>query len=290
MNTVKVNKNEPMKNHTTWRIGGPAKVLIKPETIEELQSVLQDLQEKGESFVVIGGGSNLLVSDEGINRTVIQLGSSLRDFSIDGEWITAQAGVPLPFIARKAAEQELSGLEFAAGIPGTIGGAVVMNAGAYKSQFSNIVQEVVCCDKTGKLLTLDSTECNFSYRNSRFKRNDELIVLSVKMRLTPGKKEEILEQMNRNTSLRKEKQPVEYPSAGSIFKNPEGDSAGRLIESVGAKGWKQGGAMVSEKHSNFIVNTGSATCKDVLELVSRVKKEVQDKTGVQLEEEILFLD
>lgn len=289
MNAVKVNKNEPMKNHTTWRIGGPAKELIRPETVEELQNVLRQLQNEKETYYVIGGGSNLLVSDEGINGTVIQLGGSLRDYSIDGDTIIAQAGVPLPFIAKKAAEHELSGLEFAAGIPGTIGGAVVMNAGAYKSQFSNIVQEVVCCDKAGQLLTLQSEDCKFSYRNSRFKRNDELIVISVKLKLTPGKKEEILDQMNRNTSLRKEKQPVEYPSAGSIFKNPEGDSAGRLIELVGAKGWKQGGAMVSEKHSNFIINVGSATCKDVLELVSRVKKEVYDKTGVHLEEEILFL-
>lgn len=183
----------------------------------------------------------------------------------------------------------MSGLEFAAGIPGTIGGAVVMNAGAYQSRMSDIVTEVTCCDAEGRLLTLSAAQCGFSYRNSRFKQQKDLVVVSVQLELKAGKKEEILAQMQKNTTARNAKQPVEYPSAGSIFKNPPQDAAGRLVELVGAKGWRQGDAMVSEKHSNFIINTGAATCEDVLQLVKKVKQAVLDKTGVLLEEEILLL-
>lgn len=283
---MKIRKNEPMSKHTTWRIGGPVDVFLQPESVAELQ---QALQEAIEPCYVIGGGSNLLVADDGIAGTVIQLGGSLCGLTIEDQTIIAEAGVPLPLLARKAAEHELSGLEFAAGIPGTVGGAVVMNAGAYQSQISNVVQQVTCCDRQGHLFTLSKEACNFAYRNSRFKQDGDLIIVSVKMQLMPGKKEEIEQQMQKNTAARKEKQPVEYPSAGSIFKNPAGDAAGRLVESVGAKGWQQGGAMVSRKHSNFIVNTGGATCADVLQLVERVKQAVKEKTGVLLEEEILLL-
>ena len=180
-------------------------------------------------------------------------------------------------------------MEFAAGIPGTVGGAVVMNAGAYDGQISDIVRQVICCDKKGKLVALDSADCEFAYRNSRFKQAQDLVIVSVKLELIKGKKEEIQARMQKHTALRKEKQPVEYPSAGSIFKNPPGEAAGRLIEMAGAKGWKQGDAMVSQKHSNFIINTGKATCEDVLQLIKRVKQAVEEQTGVRLEEEILVL-
>lgn len=286
---MKVKKNEPMRNHTTWRIGGPVDLLVQPESVEELQKALQQARASGQPYYVIGGGSNLLVADEGLPGTVIQLGGCLCGLQINGTRVIAEAGVPLPLLARKAAEQNLSGLEFAAGIPGTVGGAVVMNAGAYSSQISNVIRQVVCCDKNGEMVTLDVSDCQFSYRNSRFKRNSDYTVVSVTMELTLGEQQEILDRMQHNTSLRKEKQPVEYPSAGSIFKNPPGDAAGRLVELVGAKGWRQGGAMVSEKHSNFIVNVDSATCTDVLQLIARVKQGVQEKTGIILEEEILFL-
>lgn len=278
-----------MRNHTTWRIGGPADRLVQPESTEELQQAIQEAQKAGEPYYVIGGGSNLLVSDEGIAGTVIQLGGSLTGLQISENSIIAEAGVPLPFLARKAAEHGLSGLEFAAGIPGSVGGAVVMNAGAYQGQISNVIELVTCCDASGQLITLHAADCGFAYRNSRFKNNRELVIVSVKMNLQPGRKEDILEQMQKNTASRNAKQPVEYPNAGSIFKNPPGDAAGRLIELIGAKGWRQGDAEVSEKHSNFIVNTGSASCQDVLQLVDRVKQAVYQKTGVLLEEEILFL-
>jgi UDP-N-acetylmuramate dehydrogenase len=286
---MRIRENEPMRNHTTWRIGGPADRLVQPESTEELQQAIQEAQEAGEPYYVIGGGSNLLVSDEGIAGTVIQLGGSLTGLQISENSIIAEAGVPLPFLARKAAEHGLSGLEFAAGIPGSVGGAVVMNAGAYQGQISNVIELVTCCDASGQLITLHAEDCGFAYRNSRFKNNRELVIVSVKMNLQPGRKEDILEQMQKNTASRNAKQPVEYPNAGSIFKNPPGDAAGRLIELIGAKGWRQGDAEVSEKHSNFIVNTGSASCQDVLQLVDRVKQAVYQKTGVLLEEEILFL-
>ncbi len=286
---MKIRENEPMRNHTTWRIGGPADRLVQPESVEELQQAILDAKASGEPFYVIGGGSNLLVSDDGVAGTVIQLGGSLKGLQITDRYIIAEAGVPLPFLARKAAEHGLSGLEFAAGIPGSVGGAVFMNAGAYRGQISDVIKEVTCCDENGQLMILDAKDCGFSYRNSRFKQDRSMTIVSVKMELNFGQKEEILEQMQKNTASRNEKQPVEYPNAGSIFKNPAGDAAGRLIELVGAKGWRQGDAMVSEKHSNFIVNVGKATCVDVLNLVSRVKQAVYAETGVLLEEEILFL-
>lgn len=286
---MKIKKNEPMRNHTTWRIGGPVDVFIQPESVQELQQILQQTSQMKQPVYIVGGGSNLLVADEGLPGTVIKLGGKLCGLQINNQSVVAEAGVPLPFLARKVAEHGLSGLEFAAGIPGTIGGAVVMNAGAYHSQISNVIEQVVCCDHTGQLIVLEAAECEFAYRNSRFKKDHALTIVSVKMQLTTGKKEEILGQMQKNTTLRNEKQPVEYPSAGSIFKNPVGDAAGRLVELVGAKGWKEGGAMVSEKHSNFIINTGSATCQDVLQLVKRVKQAVLEETGVLLEEEILYL-
>ena len=286
---MKIRENEPMRNHTTWRIGGPADRLVQPESVEELQQAIQAARESGAPYYVIGGGSNLLVSDEGITGTVIQLGGSLTGLAITDHTIVAEAGVPLPFLARKAAEYGLSGLEFAAGIPGSVGGAVFMNAGAYQGQISNVIEQVTCCDDSGQLITLEAADCAFSYRNSRFKQSRELVIVSVKMRLTPGKKEDILAQMQKNTASRNAKQPVEYPNAGSIFKNPPGDAAGRLIELAGAKGWRQGDAQVSEKHSNFIVNTGNASSRDVLLLVERVKQAVYAETGVLLEEEILYL-
>lgn len=286
---MKIKKNEPMRNHTTWRIGGPAELLVQPESVEELRQALQEAKERQKPFYVIGSGSNLLVADEGLTGTVIKMGGSLRGLQVAGQTIVAEAGVPLPFLARKAAEYGLSGLEFAAGIPGTIGGAVVMNAGAYQSRMSDIVTEVTCCNAAGELLTLPAAQCGFSYRDSRFKQQKDLVIISVKMELKMGKKEEILVQMQKNTTARSAKQPIEYPSAGSIFKNPPQDAAGRLVELVGAKGWRQGDAMVSEKHSNFIINTGAATCEDVLQLIKKVKQAVWNKTGVLLEEEILLL-
>lgn len=286
---MKRKENEPMHKHTTWQIGGPVDLLLQPETIEELQEALLEAKAIGKPYYVIGAGSNLLVADEGLRATVISLGGNLCKWNVEGNTITAEAGLPLPVLARKAARAGLSGLEFAAGIPGSVGGAVVMNAGAYQSQMSNVIEQVLCCDFDGNLFLLKNEECGFSYRNSRFKHDNSLIVLSVTFRLQAGETEAIEKQMGYNTAARIEKQPTSYPNAGSVFKNPAGDAAGRLIDQIGAKGWKTGDAMVSEKHANFIVNTGSATCSDVLQLIARIKNAVHAETGIILEEEILYL-
>lgn len=286
---MKRKEQEPMHHHTTWRIGGPVDLMLQPETIEELQEALQEAKSIGKPYYIIGAGSNLLVADEGLHATVISLGGNLCNWSVSGTTITAEAGLPLPVLARKAARAGLSGLEFAAGIPGSVGGAVVMNAGAYQSQMSNIIQEVLCCDRDGNLILLDNAACRFAYRSSRFKQDPTFIILSVTFSLQPGDADAIEKQMGHYTAARIEKQPTSYPNAGSVFKNPPGDAAGRLIEQVGAKGWRQGEAMVSEKHANFIVNTGAATCKDVLQLIARIKQAVWQETGITLEEEILYL-
>ncbi len=278
-----------MHNHTTWQIGGPVDLMLQPETIEELQEALVEAKQLGKPYYIIGAGSNLLVADEGLRATVISLGGNLCEWSVSGNTITAQAGLPLPVLARKAARAGLSGLEFAAGIPGSVGGAVVMNAGAYQSQMSNVIEEVLCCDLDGNLVTLNKDECGFAYRNSRFKQDKSLIVLSVTFRLQPGDAEAIEKQMGHNTAARIEKQPTSYPNAGSVFQNPPGDAAGRLIDQIGAKGWREGDALVSDKHANFIVNTGAATCADVLRLIARIKNAVYQETGILLEEEILYL-
>ena len=286
---MKRKENEPMHNHTTWRIGGPVDLMLQPETMTEVQEALHEAQSLGKPYYIIGAGSNLLVADEGLRATVIALGGNLCNWNVSGNTITAEAGLPLPVLARKAARAGLSGLEFAAGIPGSVGGAVVMNAGAYQSQMSNVISEVLCCDQHGNLLTLDNASCGFAYRNSRFKQDKSLIILSVTFCLQPGNAETIEKQMGYNTAARIEKQPTSYPNAGSVFKNPNGDAAGRLIDMIGAKGWRQGDAMVSEKHANFIVNTGQATCVDVLALIARIKETVLQETGILLEEEILHL-
>lgn len=286
---MKRKEYELMRNHTTWKIGGPVDLLLQPETIAELQQALKEAKRAGKPYYIIGAGSNLLVADDGLRATIIALGGSLCGLTIDGTTVTAEAGLPLPVLARKAAKAGLSGLEFAAGIPGSVGGAVVMNAGAYQSQMSNIIEQVLCCDLDGNLMTLKKEDCGFAYRNSRFKQDKTLIVLSVTLRLQMGDVETIEKQMGHNAASRAAKQPTSYPNAGSVFQNPPGDAAGRLIEQVGAKGWKQGDAMVSEKHANFIVNIGAASCTDVLQLIVRIKQAVYEQTGILLEEEILYL-
>lgn len=286
---MRVKYNEPMRNHTTWRIGGPVDTLLQPENIVELQQTFEALQRAEEPFYVIGGGSNILVADEGLLGTVIKLGGSLLNLEIKTNKIKAEAGVPLPLLAQKAAGAGLSGLEFAVGIPGTVGGAVVMNAGAYGSQISDVVQEVLCCDRKGMLHKFTNEECKFLYRNSRFKNQQELFILEILLSLQTESKEVIKQRISENNQRRVEKQPTNYPSAGSVFQNPPGDAAGRLIEKIGAKGWRVGDAMVSEKHCNFIVNLGQASCRDVLTLIEKIKRAVKNDCQIELKQEILYL-
>ena len=283
---MKIRKNEPMSKHTTWRIGGPVDVFLQPESVAELQ---QALQEAIQPCYVIGGGSNLLVADDGITGTVIQLGGSLCGLTIEDQTIIAEAGVPLPLLARKAAEHELSGLEFAAGIPGTVGGAVCMNAGAYDGEMKQVLESVTALFPEEGVRTLSLKELDLSYRHSLFTDRPDGVVLSAVFRLTAGDPETIRARMAELMQRRKASQPLEYPSAGSTFKRPVGHFAGGLIQQCGLKGLTVGGAQVSEKHAGFLINLGGATCADVLELIRQVQERVLAETGVRLEPEVRII-
>lgn len=280
--------DEPMKRHTSFRIGGPADALAHPQTEEELSLLLERAGALGVPVTVIGNGSNLLVRDKGIRGLVIKLGGALCGFSQDGVTLTFGSGATLAFASRKAAELSLAGLEFASGIPGTIGGAVCMNAGAYGGEMAQVVEAVRVMDAEGKIRSMPREELRFSYRSTAIKGSD-YIVLGVKLRLEPGDRKLIEDKMADLNARRCAKQPLEYPSAGSVFKRPPGHFAGTLIEQAGLKGYAVGGAMVSQKHAGFIVNTGGATASDVLELIEAVREKVLKSSGVSLEPEVLVL-
>lgn len=290
LNIGEIRQMEPLSKHTTFRIGGPAEIMVLPNTMEQVCTLLTFVQENQVPLHIFGGGSNLLVSDNGLKGIVLKLGGSLKQVKIDGTLVEAEAGVPLPFLANRAAEGNLGGLEFAAGIPGTIGGAVVMNAGAHNGQMSEIVKEIVCCSKKGEIFSLTNEEARFCYRGSLFKDNKELIILKVICQLKPSDKFAIKARMKEYLKTRSEKQPLNYPSAGSVFKNPPNNAAARLIEEVGAKGWHIGDAAISTKHSNFAVNLGSATSADVLLLLEKVQQAVKEQFNIVLEREILVLE
>ncbi|MDS1029578.1 UDP-N-acetylmuramate dehydrogenase [Bacillota bacterium LX-D] len=279
--------NEPLKKHTTWRIGGPADLLIFPKCKEDIIAVLQFSNEQQLPLYILGNGSNVLVLDKGVRGIVLKT-CGLNSLNVNGEIIKAGAGVLLPHLAKVALEHSLSGLEFIAGIPGTVGGAVTMNAGAYGSTIGNVLQSIQVTDLTGKVFTLNREEANFTYRSSSIK-DLGYIVLEAEFILKHGNKEQISHVMQLNMESRKKKQPLNLPNAGSTFVNPPGYAAGYLIEQVGAKGLKKGGAQVSEKHANFIVNYDHASAKDVLELIAQVKDRVYQRYGIHLQTEIKVL-
>lgn len=283
-----VKYNEPMSKHTTIKIGGPADVLVTPTNIDEIKKVVEFAKKENIAITILGNGSKLLVKDEGIRGIVIKITGKYANINIEGEHITAEAGITLPRLSIIAKDNSLSGLEFAAGIPGCLGGAIFMNAGAYGSEMSNVVETVTYLDKDLNVVTKTNKELDFGYRQSYFKNNekDNNIVLSVKMKLEKGNKEEIFEKMQLNNKSRKEKQPLELPNAGSTFKRPEGYFVGKLIDDVGLRGKRIGGAMISDKHSGFIVNVDKATAKDVLDLISLTQKVIKEKFNVDLEPEI----
>ncbi|PKM75962.1 MAG: UDP-N-acetylenolpyruvoylglucosamine reductase [Firmicutes bacterium HGW-Firmicutes-15] len=277
--------NEPMKDHTTFKIGGPVDVLVLPRNIDEIKLVLACCRENKFPLLVFGQGSNILVRDKGIRGIAIKLGNNLKDIRIDGEEIYAQAGVRLSELARKAAAYSLSGLEFAEGIPGSLGGAVVMNAGAYDGEMMNVVLEVETIKQSGESRIFPRDDIGFNYRTSKFQHSD-FIIVGAKMRLTQGDSEEIKAKMREYAHNRKEKQPLEYPSAGSVFKRPPGFYVGPMVEQLGLKGLRIGGAEVSTKHAGFIINRGNAKADDVLELINRIQKAAQEKFAVNLQPEI----
>ena len=279
---------EPMKNHTTFRIGGPADALALPKTPEEVAEVVRFCHEHAQPYYVLGNGSNLLVSDEGYRGLVLQLYRNFNDIQVNGETITVQSGAMLAAVARTAYQTGLSGLEFASGIPGTIGGAVVMNAGAYGGEMKNVLKEVTVLTKEGEVLVIPAKALELGYRTSVIPKNG-WIVLGAVLQLKKGDQEQILARMEELKEQRITKQPLDLPSAGSTFKRPEGYFAGKLIMDAGLRGFTVGGAQVSEKHCGFVVNRGNATAADVWELICEVKRRVKEMTGVELEPEVKLL-
>ncbi|MCL6558674.1 MAG: UDP-N-acetylmuramate dehydrogenase [Firmicutes bacterium] len=281
----KILYNEPMKNHTTWRIGGPAEVLVEPASRKDIALLLKFAKEGGQPLTVIGNGSNLLVGDSGIKGVVIKIGDALGRVRIVEEKLIAEAGAKLGRVTAIAQAAGLGGLEFAVGIPATIGGAVTMNAGANGVSMADVVDTVTVIDYDVRERVFGVEELGFGYRTSRLQQLPAIVV-EIVLRLTRQDPIEIRRRGEEFLRRRRITQPLEYQSAGSVFKNPPGDAAGRLIELAGAKGLRIGDAMVSEKHANFIVNLGNAQARDVLLLIERVREMVQEKFGIQLELEV----
>ncbi|MBQ6538637.1 MAG: UDP-N-acetylmuramate dehydrogenase [Eubacterium sp.] len=280
-----IKENEPMRLHTTFKVGGNARYYLVPESFDDVKKALEFAQEKKLPHYIIGKGSNLLFSDDPYDGVVIEIGSGLNDIRISGTTIEAYAGVSLVTLSKKAADESLAGLEFASGIPGTVGGAVVMNAGAYDGEIKNVLKEVKILTNNNEIITKKTDELDLSYRHSIFQNNSD-IVLSATFELQQGNKEEIISKIKELNAKRKEKQPLEFPSAGSTFKRPEGYFAGKLIQDSGLRGYSVGGAQVSEKHCGFVVNTGEATATDIYELITKVRQIVLEKQGVELEPEV----
>lgn len=280
--------NEPMSKHTSFRTGGNADYFINIEDETVLKDIIYLLREEAVPYYILGNGSNVLVSDEGYDGVILHLAGSFTRTEIKENRLYAGAAVPLSVAASQAAEAELTGMEFAHGIPGTVGGALVMNAGAYGGEMSQIVEAVRLLDQDGQILEWKTEAMEFGYRTSILKK-EPLIALSTVFLLQPGIKREITDKMNELMAARKEKQPLEYPSAGSTFKRPEGHFAGKLIQDAGLRGYSIGGARVSEKHCGFIINDGNATSEDIYRLILNVQKKVMENSGVMLEPEVLFL-
>lgn len=280
-----VSVDAPLSSYTTFAIGGPASWLVEPDSEEALAAVVAFCTQEGLPWRVLGLGSNVLVPDEGIEGVVIRLADRFSTVSVEGERLYAQAGASNKTVARVAQEAALSGYEFASGIPGTIGGAAIMNAGAYDGEFASVAQGVRCLAPDGTVLELSAEQAEWGYRTSRMMK-EGLIVLGAWLELQPAESSAIQARMDDLATRRAEKQPLDMPSAGSTFKRPEGYFAGKLIQDAGLQGFAVGGAQVSLKHAGFVVNTGNATAADVLALVEAVRTKVWESTGVMLEPEV----
>ena len=278
---------EPMKKHTTFRVGGPADVLVQPDETA-LAAILALCRQYHVPYSFIGNGSNLLVGDKGIRGVVIEMTDPMGNIEVDGTKITAQAGAMLSKIANTAASNGLGGMEFAAGIPGSVGGAVVMNAGAYGGEMKDIIERVYVLDENGAQLELDRDALDLGYRHSCIP-DKKYIVTKVVLELVPRDEAEIRSKMKELNEKRAEKQPLQYPSAGSTFKRPEGYFAGKLIMDAGLRGYQVGGAQVSEKHCGFVINKGDATAADICQLMQDVSDKVQAQFGVVLEPEVKMI-
>ena len=285
----KIKYNEKMSKYTTMKVGGPCDCIVFPDEILKIKEIIEFCKNENITFYVIGNGSNLLVKDEGIHGVVIKLGHRFSKIELDGEYILAYAGATMPALSQLAKKNSLKGLEFACGIPGTIGGGVKMNAGAYGSQISDILYEVTYMDEKEEIKTIKNKDCSFGYRKSIFTINPNYVILSAKFKLEKGNIDEIENKMKENSLARKTKQPLEYPNFGSVFKRPEGYFVGKLVDDAGLRGYKIGGAQVSTKHTGFIVNVDNATCKDVLDLIEYVQTTVYNKFNVKLTPEVIII-
>ena len=283
-----IHLQEPMAVHTTFRVGGPADCLIEIESAEQLKKVQQYLYQVEYPFTVVGNGSNLLVSDNGYQGIILQIGRKMNHISVNGNVIVAQSGATMAQVAAEAWKNGLTGLEFASGIPGTVGGGVVMNAGAYGGELAQVVTYVQVLNVEGEFMNLDNDTLEFGYRKSTIRRQP-FIVTEVTFELTPGDPEMIKAKMDELAAKRREKQPLEFPSAGSTFKRPEGHYAGELIMNAGLRGFQVGGARVSDKHCGFVVNTGNASAADIMDVIWEVQRRVKDRFEVDLEPEVVFL-
>lgn len=281
-------ENEPMSKHTTFRIGGEAACFIKISNIEQLRKLIPYFNQVEIPYFILGNGSNLLVGDHGYDGVILQIKEKYSQIQVEGTRLRVQAGALLSQVAQCALEHSLAGFAFASGIPGTVGGGVMMNAGAYGGEMKHVVEEVTVLDENGEVLTLDNATMEFGYRTSIIK-NRHFTVLEVVFRLETGNQEEIRKEMEELAAKRREKQPLTFPSAGSTFKRPEGYFAGKLIMDAGLRGYSIGGAGVSEKHCGFVINKGNATAADVAEVIEEVRERVKDKFGVTLECEVIRL-
>lgn len=285
MEQKRVKVQEPMAKHTTFRLGGTADYYVMPKSEEEIRALISLCKREEVPYYIVGNGSNLLVSDAGYRGVIIAIGREMAVIEVHGCTIRAQAGALMSQIASAALEHKLAGFEFASGIPGTIGGAAVMNAGAYGGEMKDVIEKVTVLDQDGRSLVLSGEELEFGYRTSRIMKQG-YIVVAVCLRLQKGDREDIAAKMEDFKRRRTTKQPLEYPSAGSTFKRPEGYFAGKLIQDTGLRGFAVGGAQVSEKHSGFVINKGGATAEDVNRLMQEVSDRVYKKFGVRLEPEV----
>ncbi|MDA8441091.1 MAG: UDP-N-acetylmuramate dehydrogenase [Peptococcaceae bacterium] len=277
--------DENLARHTTWRIGGPAEVLVMPVSRQDVLNAIAVANSYHKEITVIGNGSNLLVADAGIPGMVLKLAGCLNSYEIRGLRLTAESGCRLPGLVQHSVEAGLAGLEFAAGIPAALGGALWMNAGAHGCELGDLVEEVIVCNPNGKIRHYAQAECGFAYRTTRF-QSEPGVILAASFKLTRGERAKSEAIVRANMTRRRQNQPLEYPNAGSVFRNPPGSAAGKLIELSGGKGLRVGGAMIAEKHANFIINLGDASAQDVLDLIAQVQDLVWAKFQVELHPEI----
>ena len=289
INSVKVEKDVKLANYSSFRVGGPADLFLIPQNIEVLKEIIPDIHQSKLSYFILGKGSNLIISDKGYRGIIIYTGQ-LNNYKVQGNTITAETGIELSKLADIACKNSLSGFEFAAGIPGSLGGALYMNAGAYGGEIKDVIKNARLINESGEIKVLNRKDLELSYRSSLLqKEKQKLIAVDLSLKLKPTEKEKIKEKMKKLHQKRWSKQPMDLPSAGSIFKRPPEHYTGPLIEETGLKGYQLGGAQVSTKHAGFIVNKGGATAEDIINLINKVKKEVYKISGVQLEVEPRFL-